>query len=191
MEAGGYRRQQMVTNTMLIIEGTSDTRNGNLRQGFHKLLGQKLKGKMPRIVMGDGKHQAIKKFRTINNDRDPMLLIDLDEKENLRFDDLKKNNLSNESEMVFYMIQEMEAWFLSQPEILDDYYSGTISKKIPKGLARDISNPSDLLYKITKSKKKKKYHKVVHAVDLLQKLDATKLMVDFEDFNRLIETLNN
>jgi len=146
---------------------------------------------MPRIVMGDGKHQAIKKFTPFKNVRYPRLLIDLDEKENIRFDDLKKNNLSNKSDLVFYMIQEMEAWFLSQPEILDDYYSGKISKKIPKGLASAISKPSDLLYKITKSSKKKKYHKVVHAVDLLQKLDATKLMVDFEDFKRLIETLNN
>ena len=89
------------------------------------------------------------------------------------------------------MIQEMEAWFFSQPEILDSYYSEKISKKIPKRLAKEIPNPSDLLYKLTKSTRKGKYHKVVHAVDLLQKLDANKLMNDFDDFKGLIKTLKN
>jgi len=181
----------MVTKKILIIEGTSDTRNGNLRQGFHKLLEQKLKGKMPRIVMGDGKNQAIKKFLNFGKDEFPRLLIDLDKKETEKKMDLIENKLSKEPENVFYMIQEMEAWFLSQPEILDSYYSENISKKIPNRSAKDISNPSVFLYKITKASKKRKYHKVVHAVDLLQKLNAIKLMDDFDDFKKLIKTLNN
>lgn len=48
--------------TKLIVEGTTDTSNGDLRKGFNKLLSKKLSGKMPRIVMGDGKTQAINKF---------------------------------------------------------------------------------------------------------------------------------
>jgi hypothetical protein len=181
----------MVTGKVLIIEGTSDTRNGNLRQGFHKLLEQQLKGKMPRIVMGDGKNQAIKKFLNYSNDRFPGLLIDLDKKESFKEDDLKKNKLYDKSVFVYYMVQEMEAWFLSQPKILDSYYSEKISKKIPNRPAMEISKPSDLLYQITKTSKKRKYHKVVHAVDLLQNLDAKKLMEDFEDFKSLIQTLSN
>lgn len=179
----------MVKDKVLIIEGTSDTRNGILRQGFHKLLEQKLKGKMPRIVMGDGKNQAIKMFINYGNDRLPNLLIDLDKKETFKDNDLKENNLSDKSEYVFYMIQEMEAWFLSQPGILENYYGTDISGKIPKKHASEIPNPSDFLNNIIYSKKRKKYHKVKHAVDLLQKLDANKLINEFEEFNRLVKTL--
>ncbi|MCD4665211.1 MAG: DUF4276 family protein [Bacteroidales bacterium] len=118
----------MVKSKVLIIEGTTDTRNGILRQGFHKLLEQKLKGKMPRIVMGDGKNQAIDKFLHSVNNKTPHLLIDLDGPKSKRYEDIKKNNLSKNSDIVFYMIQEMEAWFLSQPEILDNYYHIKISK---------------------------------------------------------------
>ncbi len=180
----------MVKRKVLIIEGTSDTRNGVLRQGFHKLLRQELKHKMPRIVMGDGKNQAINTFLNFRNERIPNLLIDLDDDDGMKDNDLKNNSLSSKSEFVFYMIQEMEAWFLSQPEIIDSYYSEKLSKKIPKRPAKDIPNPSDLLGKITKPTKKGKYHKVIHAVDLLQMLDAHRLADEFVDFKHLLESLN-
>lgn len=179
----------MVKNKLLIIEGTKDTRNGILRQGFHKLLVQKLEGSMPRIVMGEGKKQAIDKFFNSGNDRIPNLLIDLDKEEAKKNDDIEENNLSEKSDFVYYMIQEMEAWFLSQPKILDSYYCAKLSDKIPKRPVKEIPNPSDLLYTITQSTKKGKYHKIKHAVDLLQQLDATKLMKGFEEFDKLINTL--
>lgn len=178
-------------NKILIIEGTKDTRNGIIRQGFNKLLAQKLSGNMPRIVMGEGKNQAINKFKNFPNGRIPHLLIDLDGKEETKSSDLEVNNLTKNKNTVFYMIQEMEAWFLSQSGILDSYYSTNISQKIPSRSAKDIPNPSGFLYKLTESTKKGKYHKVKHAVDLLLLLNADKLMTDFEDFNNLIETLNN
>ena len=181
----------MVKGKVLIIEGASDTRNGILRQGFYKLLEQKLKGTMPRIKMGDGKKQAIDKFLNYGKDKIPNLLIDLDNEESKKDDDIKENNLANKSDFVYYMIQEMEAWFLSQPTILDKYYGAKLSKKIPKKPACEISNPSDFLNDLVYSQKKQKYHKVVHAVDLLQQLDATKLMDDFDDFKRLVITLKN
>jgi hypothetical protein len=181
----------MVMNKTLIIEGTRDTRNGTLRQGFNKLLAQKLSGNMPRIIMGEGKSQAIAKFKKSQNHKTPHLLIDLDGNESAKSSDLEINNLTKIKTNVFYMIQEMEAWFLSQPVILDSYYSTNLSEKIPSRPAKDIPNPSDLLYKITEPTIKGKYHKVKHAVDLLLLLNADKLMSDFEDFNSLIEILNN
>lgn len=179
----------MVINKILIIEGAKDTRNGILRQGFNKLLSQKLSGNMPRIVMGEGKKQSINKFINFPNNRIPHLLIDLDGEENTKSSDLKDNNLNKNKETVFFMIQEMEAWFLSQPEILDDYYNDKITRKIPNRPPKEIPNPSDKLHEITEKTKKGKYHKVKHAVDLLQQLDATKLMVNFDDFRNLITTL--
>jgi hypothetical protein len=37
--------------------------------------------------------------------------------------------------------------------------------------------------------KGEKYHEIKHAVELLERLDATKLENDFPDFKRLIERL--
>jgi hypothetical protein len=181
----------MVTEKVLIIEGASDERNGILRQGFHKLLIQKLEGRMPRIIMGDGKKQAIDKYLNYRNERDPSLLIDLDQDGSQREVDLRDNNLFGKVDHVYYMIQEMEAWFLSQPENLDKFYCTKVSSKIPPRPAQDIPNPSDLLNKIVVSITRKRYHKVIHAVELLKLLDASQLINDFEDFRKLIERLKN
>jgi hypothetical protein len=181
----------MVKEKILIIEGAVDTRNGILRQGFYKLLVQKLVGRMPKIVMGEGKKQAINKFLNFRNNRIPYLLIDLDKENAKRQDDLKDNNLIKNKEVVYFMVQEMEAWFISQPKILDKYYCTKLSLKIPKKHPQEIPNPSDFLYQLTKMTKKGKYHKVKHAVDLLQQLNADQLMNDFEDFKRLINKMKN
>jgi len=181
----------MVKEKILIIEGARDNRNGILRQGFNKLLAQKLEGNMPRIIMGDGKMQAIDKFINYKNSRKPYLLIDLDEKESKKRDNIEKIGLSIRSEDVYFMIQEMEAWFLSQPSILDKYYCSKISSKIPKKHAKEIDNPSGFLNDIVYLRKGIKYHKVVHAVELLKLFDATKLMEDFEEFKLLVLGLKN
>ena len=95
------------------------------------------------------------------------------------------------------MIQEMESWFLSQPAILDEYYGVTssgklISGKIPKRRSSEIENPKEVLKDITsKLNKGEKYHEVNHAADLLGKLDATRLEIDFPEFKNLIEKLKN
>ena len=174
---------------VLIIEGTKDESNGILRQGFNKLLSQKLKGSMPRIIMGEGKTQAIKKFKNYRTGK-PFLLIDLDKPESQKEKEIEEKGFIQGSEYVYFMVQEMEAWFLSQPEILDSFYNEKI-RNIPDRPAKDIPNPSDLLYRITKATKRGKYHKVAHAVELLQKLDANKLSTEFVDFRNLIETLKN
>ncbi|GAB1443930.1 hypothetical protein MASR2M39_27750 [Ignavibacteriales bacterium] len=66
---------------ILFVEGTKDTSNGDLRKGFNKLLSKNLSGKMPRIVMGDGKKQAIDNSKNSNNS---LLFCDLDGPEEKR-----------------------------------------------------------------------------------------------------------
>ena len=181
----------MVGDKVLIIEGAKDTRNGILRQGFNKLLVQKLEGNMPRIVMGEGKQQAIDKFINYRNSRKPYLLVDLDNKESEKENDLKNSNLIDHKKEVYFMIQEMEAWFLSQPDVLNSYYASDISGNLPDKHTKEIDKPSDFLFDLTKRTKKGKYHKIKHAVDLLQQLDAARLMEDFDDFDKLVKALKN
>lgn len=173
---------------LLFIEGTSDDTNGDLRQGFENLLKKELAGKMPSIKLGDGMNQTITKFsNTVRKDSfgegGKFLLIDLD-------DDTKTQRLTTfklpESE-TFFMVQAMEAWFLSQPEILNDFYKTDL--KIPKRNASDIPKPDDVLENLTKTTKKGKYHKVNHAVELLSKLDIVRLKEDFSDVKNLIDAL--
>jgi hypothetical protein len=176
----------MVKRSYLFIEGTKDISNGNLREGFNKLLVKKLEGKMPTISMGDGKKQTIDKFKNSSNSN---MLCDLDAAEAKIADDLKENEISEYKDSVFYMIQEMEAWFISQPEILDNFYNVAISKKLTKKHASLFEEPDKELQRITKDTKKKTYHKVNHGAQLLKLLDIDKLMKDFPEFKRLIEKL--
>jgi hypothetical protein len=168
----------------LFMEGSSNDKNGNLRQGFGKLFEQKLKGKMPKIILGDDKHSTIRKFNADKLSEKKLILIDLDASEEDRDSELTKLGLDKAH--AFFMIQELEAWFISQSEILDSYYSTDIKSKIQTKDPKAISNPSDLLIQLTKKTKKGEYHKVKHATDLLKKLNLGNLERDFDDVKNLI-----
>ena len=185
---------------ILFVEGEPNSPNGDLRMGFSKLLAKMVKGKLPRIILGGGfsqggKSQTIQKFKTNKLEADLiLLLVDLDKPESERDNDLKKEKLWDRKDCVFYMIPEMESWFISQPDVLDCFYGldnnkKRISSKIPQRKASEIEHPDELLMRITKSTKKGEYHKVKHAIELLQLLDANRLANDFPDFRMLIEKL--
>ena len=179
------KRQKYV----LYIEGTADDTNGDLRQGFSSLLSQELEDLMPRIKMTDSKSQAINKFKKPFPNDNPLLIIDLDKPEIHKATLIKEENLEEESKKVFFMVQEMEAWFLSQPNILDNFYNYKISPRIRRKLV-EIENPSDELVRLTKNlPKKERYHKVRHGVQLLKLLNLKDLMKEFSDVKNLIEFL--
>lgn len=170
---------------VLFVEGTTDDTNGDLRQGFENLLKKELAEKMPRIKLGNGITQTIDKFS--NTEGVKFLLIDLDDHADKKAERLNKLNLPDSK--TFFMVQAMEAWFLSQPDILKDFYKKDL--KIPQKHASEIAKPDRELRKLTKNSDKKEYHKVRHAVELLSKLDVKKLKNDFPDFNHLIHSLKN
>ena len=81
------------------------------------------------------------------------LLIDLDN--DTKEKRLKAFNLPKSE--TFFMVQAMEAWFLSQPEILNEYYKKDL--KIPKKHASEIRKPDVKLKELTADSPKKEYHK--------------------------------
>ena len=175
---------------VLFVEGTTDDTNGDLRQGFENLLKKELAEKMPRIKLGNGITQTIDKFSNTPegiNEGVKFILIDLDGHADNKAERIRKFNLPES--LTFFMVQAMEAWFLSQPDILNDFYKKDL--KIPQKHASEIDNPDRELRKLTKNSDKKEYHKVRHAVELLSKLDVKKLKKDFPDFNNLIDVLKN
>ncbi len=192
---------------MLFIEGTRDDTNGDLKQGFTILLKKKLDGKMPTIKMADGKTTAVDKFKNTQYDLKPgesidrFLLVDLDASDEKKTSDIQKydlveylyksddeQDLKNKKQRCFYMIQEMESWFISQPEILKERYGAEILKRLPMKKAAEIEHPDEKLNEWLRPLGKE-YHKVKDGVWLLKKLDLDKLMIDFPDVKNLVEEL--
>lgn len=132
---------------------------------------------------------AIEKFSNGRLQGDRRLLIDLDGPTGSRKSDLENHALAQHSEAVFYMVQEMEAWFFSQPEILEEFYGPEIAKSLPGTFPADISEPDKVLENITRKTQKGKYHKVRHGTELLARLDPGKLENTFPDFKRLLKAL--
>ena len=173
---------------ILFVEGSANTSNGNLRLGINKLLAQVLRGKMPKIIMGEGRSQTVRKFKNSHEDFN-LLLIDSD----CREDELPVTCQQLQIEYdqnTFFMIQEMEAWFISQKPILEKYYNKQVVTAIKKlGAPKSITKPSKELRKYTTNHKKREYEKVKHATDLLLRLNASQLMKDFPEFKRLVERI--
>ncbi len=179
-----------MANKALYIEGTTDTTNGNLRQGFNKLLSKVLEGRMPRIIMGNSKNSTIDKFKHNNKADTKYILIDSDCAPAALHAQIKTLCLEKFESELFFMIQEMETWFISQPKVLDLLYHEKISDKIPHRPLEEIPSPASLLEEITRNNTTKgMYHKVRHGTDLLENLDATQLRIDFNQFDNLVKAL--
>ena len=160
------------------------------------------------IQLGSGNKQTIKFFKT-QMDKNSVLLIDLDNSIAYRDKRLLELELDNYKDRVFFMVQEMEAWILSQPQKIDECYGNNYKRERS---AFNISDDSLLIGKhpeeITKPSlvlkvllkryfsyekrgkiKKKEYGKLKDAPDLLNLLDAKKLSDVFIDVNRLTNVM--
>lgn len=179
----------------IYIEGTTDTDNGNLREAFSLLLEQELKGNMPRIIMGDGKNQTIDKFHgtPLKKEEKRFLLFDSDEpnpdkaKVCADFNDAKPNRkIDATEENTFLMIQEVEAWLLSQPNVLAA--AGINMSKFGVVDVESINKPSEKLAELYKHSGKI-YSKVNEFVKVFPKLDSSQLKQSCLEYKALIEAL--
>ena len=186
----------MATSVYLIIEGESDVKVASLKEGFGELLRKVCGKKNPRIVMGDGKTQCIDMFLNTKQYDTPnsMLLVDLDGPSENKEKDIVSNGLKDRSGRVHFMIQEMESWFLSQPEIINTYYQTNLAYEFIYKDIKRISEPDKVIENIARKanhKTRKSYHKVKDGAKLLLLLDASKLKEEFSDFNDLVTKIIN
>jgi hypothetical protein len=203
----------MVVVTVFFEGGANPNENPNvatfdntnrLRESFNKLLNSGLENEKVRVQAEPA--YSITNVVKIRNPN-ALLLIDLDGPKDIKSKRLKDNKLIDVQDFVFFMVQQMEAWILSQPEVIEtvfEYYKakGVSIKDDPK--IRDkhpesITSPEDILYDILKrrfsyikagKKKKLKYGKLKHSPDLIEKLDIQKLKATFEDVKLLMEKIN-
>lgn len=176
-----------------------------LRESFHHLLSQKIDATKFKLEVynGSGIKQTINFFKAkLNKGEEVFLLIDLDSKKSQRLSRLQELELNDKShsEKVYFMIQEMEAWILSQPDKIEECFRNLKRVKSNKELIEDnilkdkepeeIVKPSEKLhtllgryYRIEKKGKerKKKYSKLRDGADLIQLLDFDRLEQTFED----------
>lgn len=176
-----------MVKTRVYFEGSSNKENGDLRQGLSELLSKKIPSKKFQVIPCNDKHSAVRDFQkdTINS---KTVMVDLDKHENFREEEINNLNLRGEAGKCFFMVQEMEAWFLSQPEVCKQVFGNQFPGF--SGNASSVENLSKKLKDMT-AFRKQPYHKVKHATDLLKNLNIKKLENDFPDVKRLIETLSN
>lgn len=179
---------------VIFVEGSRRTDNGDLRNGFGRLLRQANSRRMPLIVMCDDTHGAIRKFQAeVNNPRSAfrriLLLVDLDAPSDSRTAWLIDKGLTKYAAAIFFMVQKMEAWFLSQPAILYDFYRPRLTHALPSTAPELVQHPDRVLVHCTTGNRKGVYHKTGHGALLLAQLQLAALQVAFPDVDRLISVL--
>ena len=181
---------------VIYIEGTQDLDNGDLRKAFAKVFEKELKGKMPRIVMGNGKTQTIDKFHStpLGKDEERFLLVDSDTPVEDKsvfctlFNQQKLNRrLDCTVDNTYLMIQEAETWLLSQPNVLRKHRVKV--EKLPKRNVMEISDPSDKLAELYKDSGME-YHKVRDFSRVFPDLDTDLLKSYFSEFRDLVAVLS-
>lgn len=206
----------MVTVTVFFEGGTHPNDNSNsatvdntarLRESFNKLLNAGLVNENVRV-------QATPAYSITNvvkiREENVLLLMDSDGGNEIIPQRLKDNNLTNIADTVFFMVQRMEAWILSQPAVIEQVF---VSKKKENSgnIADDptingihpesIVHPDRILNTIlnrffaeTKGGKTRnlKYRggKLKIAPDLLEALDIQKLSNTFSEVDRLLKKIN-
>jgi len=183
-----------------------------LRESFHLLFSQITDTKNFNLIVeqGSGITQTVNFFKLDIISEDKILLIDLDASKEHRSEKIKDIGLENKKESVFFMVQEMEAWILSQPDKIDDSFSLKYKRErngekikddnLLIGMhPEDIYKPSKVLQTILKryfshvkrgKVKKKEYGKLKDAPELIALLDANELKRIFSDVAELGKKLN-
>jgi hypothetical protein len=175
-----------MADVIIFIEGGESIANGNLQTAFGSLFAQAKPLRKPQIIVGGNTPETIRQFKAAATSKryagkKLCLLVDLDAPPSHKATWLNRYDLLSYQEQVFFMVQEMEAWFFSQPDRLRDYFGKRLVHKLPASKPELISSPAKVLDKCMSTAKGEDYKKMKDGAALLQKLDLSKLRRDFPD----------
>lgn len=169
-----------------------------LREGFCKLFHSFQRGNKLEFLMMKGNASAIKIFKNDSRSEFKYLITDLDKKvESGKDVFLRENELEGLSDNVFFMVRQMEAWFISQPEIVNEKYKFDLVNELKRKHnfehPKDLRSPKLKIDSLLKERSNNtlKYNEVNDGRSLLMKLDVSQLRKDFEDVERLIKKLES
>lgn len=189
-----------------------------LRRSFHTFFSKLLSPQDTidiKVLPGAGDKQSAKFLlghASIATDTNVVLFVDMDNAPDKRAARLTELGLTEVSEQVYFMVQEMEAWFIAQPEIFtafadtEGYQRKRPDSEIPNNsLLKNkhpeaIEAPSEKLHtifgqhfaiqkKASGKPKPASYKKLKHSPALLELIDAPKLAPVFSDVKRFQEYL--
>lgn len=205
----------MVEISLLVEGGVSANSNASadtfdnsvrLRESFHKLLnaGVEKKEMIQLRIDTKGSYTAIIKEAFSPT---TLALLDLDAHDSQRQQRIKEYKLDAYQDFVFFMIQTMETWILSQPDAIEKSFSSFKINPVP--LAEDarikdvdlttIPEPHQVLDKLLKDyfqyekggkPKQLKYGKLKNSHILLEQLDIHRLKEQFIDVKNLLNKIN-
>ncbi len=159
--------------TYIYVEGDS-----KLRLGFQTLFKQFARLKVILCDDKDNTEKVWNKHKGSKGDRH-LLLIDSDGP--------VSGTTPNDK---FFMVQEMESWFLVDIKRLQDFYKeGFNANSIPKRPVEEISDPKACLKDAAKKTKKEGYHEVLHGGELLKLIDLEKVRKKAPNLDRLVRRL--
>lgn len=176
-----------------------------LRESFQTLLSKGVQDDRIQIKIDTkGSYTSIIKIPLHSSQ---LALLDLDGDQSQRTVRLKEYQLDKHQDFVFFMIQAMESWILSQPDAIEKTFE-EYTKILEDSLAEfqalkdaspeDISNPSGVLNSLLQSYfeyekagkiKKLKYGKLKNSHLMIQQLDPEILEYQFEDFHYLLNKI--
>ncbi len=191
------------------IDAATFDNSEKFRESFHILFSGIFEPSMFNLVIepGSGYKQAVKSFLATQPDTHCVLLIDSDCPETTLTNKLDELTLTSYNDQVFFMVQAMEAWILSQPTaiiktLLDtftmapNFESDDVFTRKPDS----IKDPAYWLgivlsryfhYKKNGATKKKKYSKLKDGPLLLANLSITGLINKFKEVSRINAYIKN
>jgi hypothetical protein len=179
------------------------------RENFYQLFSQKLDPTQFnfKIIPFGTVTQAKAKLQQIETQKiNAVLLIDLDAPKNERETRLLKFYAPLDTTKLFFMIQEMEAWILSQVDKIElfGHNEQLTRKRITENISdnsliknkhpEEIDKPSEKLdtilrqyFEVKKTGKGKRYTKAKDGPKLIGLLDLARLMRSFDEAQKLVD----
>lgn len=198
MEGGVLANPNNLASTM--------SNSQRLRESFNKLFRQifTIEDFNLKVEMGGGEKQAAKFFKdSIEKGEDAVLLLDVYAHKD-KATKLQDFELTDYQLNIFFMVKEMEAWILSQLNVIEEFGVLENLKRQHPGKALEdhkslkgkkvieIDKPSDVLkvllgrYFENNKGKKQKYGKLKNSPTMVNLLDLSVLRKSFEDVDNLI-----
>ena len=197
-----------MSRVAIYMEGGGDGRDGRaaLRRGMDALLDslkQAAREKAVRwkLVCCGPRDEAFRGFRNAMRNGDDAVLVLLVDAEgpverepraHLQFRD-GWDLTAADADSVYLMVQTMEAWIVADSEALRSYYGqGFNAAALPRAADLEVVDKQDVqrsLHQATERTRKGRYHKIRHASDLLQRIDAETVKAGCRHCRRLFDEL--
>ncbi|MET3128186.1 hypothetical protein ABID42_003305 [Arcicella rosea] len=184
-----------------------------LRESFHQLLSTGLDNADNISIEIDIKGSYTSVLKAIKSEKrvssNTLVLLDLEGDESQRDTRIKQYELEEYRDSVFFMIQAMEGWILSQPEAIErtcQQYERIIKSPMSEfslihGIKPEsIEKPDKVLNSLLQEYfqyekggkiKKVKYGKLKNSYLLIEQLDINELRKQFTDVNNLLNKIND